>query len=199
MTFKKNILKKYLSDNEKIKKVISHWPWKYISIMLVYTWVLLGCFVSYYYLTQIFQPGYIRRVMWVLGLLSYIKFTISFMDVYLDSLVLTNTGIIIFHWDGFFNVNSENLPWSSVHSITDEKKWLLDVIGNQWDIELKREEELYTFQVLDPVKKANIISNIRSQMMSDDDKQSQPQLDKFDVLVETLWEVIVDYIQQGEQ
>ncbi len=194
MSLKKGILSKYLEGQETMH-IIGHWPWKYAKLIVVYWLVLLWTYLLYRSITSVFKPFDILRWIFGVGLIvSYVKFVISFLDYYLDSLVITREGIILFYWDNIFKLNSEALPWWSVQTVSDKQSGLIDIIWNQWLVQIKREEEIYNFQVTDPAQKSNLITNTRNEMLSKQDENTA-QFDKFDILVETLWEVILDYIQ----
>ncbi len=196
MNLKKGILSKYLEGQDTLH-IIGHGYLKYARLILVYWLILFGAFFLYSFILSIIKPFSILN--WVFGIglfISYIKFMISFLDYYLDSLVLTREGVILFYWGGFFKLNSEAMPWGSVRSVSDNQSGLLDIIWNQWYIEIKREKENYTFQVANPAQKANLITNTRNQIKSWEKDNTPQDFDKFDILVETLGEVILDYIQQ---
>lgn len=202
MSFKKNILKKYLDTD--IHYIIWHDWWKYTKIIIVYTWILVFLFLSYIWIAKISSVNilnYINIIFWVIWAIIYIRFILQFMDIYLDSVVITKIGIIIFKWEWLLRYTSETIDWPSVQAVEDAQSWLLDMMLNKWDIVIKRWVEEYRFNdISHPSKQKNDILMYKDKFETkpEPEKEPEPELDKFDVLVETLGEVILDYVKKSK-
>lgn len=195
MAFKKNILKKYTHEDE-ILYIVWHDPWEYIKLMLKYLIIILITFTLYSFTTGFIIKWFVVNwIFWIVWLIIYYKFIIDFMDTYLDAIIVTPTWITIFRWDWLVNYSSENLNWHSIQSIYDDQNWLMDITLNKWDIKIKTHWDIYTFKNVSwPVIHKNKIISIQEKIR--EGITEEPELDKFDILVEALWEVIIDYMKK---
>ncbi len=184
--------------NQEILYMISHNWWVYMKIVIKYWIILVLFFVLYNLIIQYLHIPNIELFFWSFLLVLYIFFVVSFMDSYLDCIVLTKSWIIIYSREWFLRQNTENIQWDSAQSVYDEQVWIIDVVFNKWNIKIKRQDEVYTFDnVSKPSVQANKIIRTREQILSE--AWEDVNLDKFDVLVDTLWEVIIDYIRKNRR
>jgi hypothetical protein len=198
MSFKTNILKKYLEDKE-IYQVIWHNTVVYIPTIIKYLFLLGLLYFFSRFIENNIQGVYVPLLIGIIWMFIYIKFVIDFLDLYLDSVVLTHTDIVIFRWDWFLKYRTEAIQRDSVEAINNEQSWILDLIFNKWDIKIKRQEWSYFFRdVTNPSKIANDIVVLKNQLETWEYNESDTEndIDKFDILVETLWEVIIDYVKK---
>jgi hypothetical protein len=180
-------------------QVIWHNAIVYIPIIIKYLFLLgLLYFFSKLVLDYV-DWKYLSLFFGILWIFVYVKFVIDFLDSYLDSIVLTHTDIIIFRWDWFLKYRTEAIQRDSVEAINDEQGWILDLIFNKWDIKIKRQEWSYFFRdITNPSKIANDISVLKNKLESWE-LEKEDEIDKFDILVETLWEVIIDYVKKEKK
>jgi hypothetical protein len=116
------------------------------------------------------------------------------MDLYLDSLVLTDQGISLFFWEGLFKYSNELLERQSIEAVYDEQDGLLDILLNKGDVKIKRAEEEYIFdEVPAPSKVSALIISVKDEILSQEQEEEEPELDKFELLVEALGEIIKEY------
>lgn len=198
MSFKTNILKKYLK-NKQIYHIISHDSWVYLKKVLLYSILLWILFVLYYKINVYFNantPLILKRIFWWIGLIVYIKFMISFLDIYLDWIILTHNGIIIFRWDWLLKYRTESIEREALESVSMNQNWILDIMFNKWDIKINRIDHTYIFnEIPNPAKQVKIILQTRDDVASDQDEEEE-KVDKFDMLVDMLWDVLSDYAKK---
>lgn len=200
MSFKKQILKRYLWDDD-IFYIISHHWWVYVKLILVYLFFLILWFILYYVVCKWWCFKWFRYFFWLYGVLLYIKFIIDFLDLYLDSVVLTKQGVNIFYWDGLLKYSNELIERSSVEWVYDEQEGLLDVLLNKGMIKIKKLDEEYVFDdVYNPVLQTSKIIEIKEKIIKENEKKeeenNEEEIDKFDLLVEALGEIIRDYYKK---
>lgn len=199
MSFKQKVLAHYIWE-EEIYHIISHDVWVYLPLVLKYSLILVWLYWLFWLVDSTFNIEYLWWIFGGVGLFVYWYFVISFLDIYLDSVVLTDWWVIIFNWDWFLKQNSESVQRESIESIFDESSSLPDLILNKWDIMIKRQWEIYRFDSTpDPRKQADVISKLKDKILAWKypwEEEPEEDLDKFDVLVETLWEVILDYVKK---
>lgn len=202
MWFKNNLLNKYL--NTEIHYIISHDWWKYTKLILIFSLILIliiALYLNIYILFNSTALKILNIIFAAIWMLIYIIFTVNFINLYLDTLVVTNSWLILFEWSWLFKYSTESIDWNSIQAIEDEQSWLFDIILNKWDLKIKRAWESYTFQDVSScsTERNKIIEykdKFEEKKQELKEENEQPELDKFDVLVETLWEVILDYIKK---
>jgi len=196
MSFKRQILKKYLGE-DVIFHIISHHWWVYIRIILFYVVFLMLWFGLYYLVCDITCNLVIRYLFWLYWLILYLKFVVDFLDLYLDSIILTKQGINVFLWDGILKYSNEAMERTSIEAVYDEQEWLLDMLLNKGSIKIKRIDADYVFKdVYNPPLLSSLIMETKERMLSEkqdsEEKESQ-SIDKFELLVEALGEIIKEY------
>ncbi len=197
MWLRQSILQKHLKDR-KIYRIIWHHWLKYVNSILKNLFLLLLLYFSYTYLVLLFESFYLDLFFAVLWLLVYFVFMISVMDIYLDSIAITDKWIVLFRRNGLLRQNTEHIQWESAQSVYDEQIWIMDIIFWKWNIKIKRQDEIYLFDnISSPSAVTNYIVQIRDSINSQEDENED--VDKFDVLVETLWEVILDYVKNNKK
>jgi hypothetical protein len=55
-------------------------------------------------------------------LILYLKFVVDFLDLYLDSIILTKQGINVFLWDGILKYSNEAMERTSIEAVYDEQE-----------------------------------------------------------------------------
>ncbi len=199
MSMKLLFLKHYLKD-AKILYIISHDSFIYMWMLFKYLLFLVLLYGAYWLVyTYIFQWDELNTLMtWIFGIswiMVYFYFIIDFLDYYLDSIVLTETGLVIFNWDWLLKYKTQTLNREAIDAVDNEQSWIFDVAFNKWNLTIRRENEKYKFEdVHNPNKKIELIMETKNDLAKDE-TTVEPELDKFDILVETLWEIIKEYWQ----
>ncbi len=198
--FKKKILSKYLGG-ENIIYIISHHWWIYIKLIVFYLFLLLIGFELWFVVSKYINSSAVRYIFGIYWIVLYLKFIISFFDLYLDSIVLTNQGLNIFLWDWLFKYSNEVVEWSSIEAVYDEQNGLLDILLDKWDIVIKRIDEEYKFEdVPSPSKLSNLIMDTKDKILwnqeSEREDNNEEEIDKFEILVEALGEIIKEYYEK---
>lgn len=118
---------------------------------------------------------------------------ISFLDIYLDWVILTNNWIVIFRWDWLLKYRTESIERESLESVSMNQNGILDIMFNKWDIKINRIDHSYIFnEVPNPSKQVKTILEKRDEMTSWE-QEDEDKVDKFDLLVDMLGDVLIDY------
>ena len=193
MSFRKYVLNKYISWSD-IEYVISHHWRRYIKILMGYFFLLLTLFFIYYKLSYFIENKYFDYFFWLIAFILYIKFVIDFLDIYLDSLVIVDSWVIIFYWEGLFKYNSEFIDWDIIEAIYDEQDGILDILLNKWKIKIKRYDQEYVFDdVTDPSKQSGKIIFYKNKFTSSN-KNDNFDKEKKDIDYQSLVEAVADVI-----
>jgi len=115
--FRKQIIKNYISGNQP-DFVIGHSSSMFIKptlVVILLLFVLYGIFsVTDYYL----DSPYIVWIFVVLGILLLIKYTIDFLNFYLDCLVISPAGMTLFMREGVFEYKTDYFERHTIETIS---------------------------------------------------------------------------------
>lgn len=197
---RKAILKRNVNTSE-IHHVIGHNGSVFFKIFLIYLWVLVGLLLLFLVLDRYVTRPYLKWVFAWAWFIALIKFCLDFFDLYLDSIVLVDTGVILYLWEWLLEYKTERFDWDKIESIWFNQKWLWDKVFMKWDIMIRLEHGVeFPFEnVTNPKKQADKILQYKWRFsvpvpVTDPETENK----KFDVLVEALGEVVKDYIDKWE-
>jgi len=185
--------------------VIGHHGSVFFKTFIIYIWVLAWLLLLYLILHRYISWPYLKRIFAWLWLAALIKFCIDFFDMYLDSLVLTDSGITIYLREWLLEYKTESFDWDKIETVSFDQKWLWDKIFVKWDILIRLEHDIeFPFvDIYNPKKQVAVIQQLKKLSTREtpvEEKQTDPEDNrKFDVLVEALWEVVKDYIDRDKQ
>lgn len=207
MNLKNFIIRQYV-NHDSIEHIIGHDILIYIKTSIRYLALLAITFLVYRIVRVYIDTEMVTMIFGVIGLMTYAFFVMRILNDYFDAILITRTGITLLTRNGFLQYKTETIYWPNVEMITYEQNGLVDAARNIGDIVVRIEHDItFPFQhVSQPKKQAAIIAAWKEQSMYPDAKPEeiveQPinvRDEKFDVLVETLGEVIVEYMQRKEQ
>lgn len=143
--------------------------------------------------------------MWIIGLAVFAKYIYDFLDRYMDTVILTNKGITVVRIDGRFKYQVDFFERKNIASISHTQSWIVGKILNQWSIHISLDHDSdYTVDGVSwPGKQSSIINKYKFDTLSrisQEDllvSQIEEQPDKFEILVDTLSEVIGTYMRNN--
>lgn len=130
----------------------------------------------------------------------------DFLDKYLDTVILTNKGITIVKIDNRFSYKVDFFEWKSIIAISYSQSWLLDKVFDQWNlkISLDHDSDYEILSISNPWKQSSIINKYKFDALArikqeelDTISVQESQPDKFELLVDTLSDVIGMYMKQN--
>lgn len=201
--FRKKILASYLHE-EELYDVIWHTWLYYIRIIGSYTLVvllLLSCWILAWALPQE-RSKIIQHVLWISCVIVYLSGLLKILDAYLDGLLITNMWLILFQRDGIFKQKSINLQWVSIETIVFEQDSIRDTFFKKWTLSIFVEDQKYVFHdVANPRQAVSTITSRKEKILwrvhySENEVESEESLNKYEILVEALWEVVTEYVQK---
>lgn len=165
-----------------------------IIIIIWFLWQLLWEFGS--------------RIFICIWALLFSKYIYDFIDLYLDSVVLTDKWITIVKIDKWFRYKTDFFERKSIITVSHSQSWFMEKLLNQWSItiSLDHNSDYYIKYVSKPNTQVSIINAYkfdalsRIKQLEEESKQeviNQP--DKFEILVDTLSEVIGSYMKHEHQ
>ncbi len=198
---RKAIIKKNTNTSE-IHHVIGHNGSVFFSLVFKYLLILVVVFSVYLLLINYIQREYMEWSFAWLGLILFIKFCIDFFNIYLDALVMTDSGVILYLWEWLLEYKTEMCDWDRIETISHNQKGIWDKIFMRWDILIRLEHGIdFPFENISyPKKQAAKILNLKDRFTVNGGGLDDAIADnrKFDVLVEALGEVVKDYIDKWD-
>ncbi|HRX64063.1 MAG TPA: hypothetical protein P5060_03105 [Candidatus Absconditabacterales bacterium] len=200
---RKSIIKRNINAS-KIHHVIGHNGSVFFKLVFKYILILAILILIFLGLNNYVQWEYMSLTFAAVGLILFVKFCIDFLNIYLDALVLTESGIVLYLREGLLEYKTEIFDWERIETISHNQKGFWDKLFLRGDIMIRLEHGIeFPFEdITYPKKQAAKISQLKdrfvldqSDVLSDNDGNSK----KFDVLVEALGEVVKDYIDKGEK
>ena len=201
MEIKKKILKSIIWTDDDILYLASHHVLAYFWVIVITIVMNTITFFSYVFLKML-SWTFATWVAWILWIIIYIYFFLIFLDIYLDTIVLTSNSIIIYKWYGLFKSTTDVLEFHAVESVFYEQEWVLNVLFNNGNLFIRRTTHTNVFNnihnpshVVENINK--IIQETESWKNKEEDKEEDKDENKdnndFDVFVEAMSEIIRDY------
>jgi hypothetical protein len=199
---RRRIFSGYLHEHE-IYEIIGHDMFVYLRIGLKYLLVVGLLYGIYYFLSGYVRSSTLNRVFGGLGVIIYFKAMIDLIDEYLDALVITNFGLVLFRRDGLFKYKTIILQRVAIETVTDQQHGIRDSIFSMGDIEIRLEDTIHKFEDLQrPAQQVHKILTYKEKILGRDvysENDADPGPDKYELLVEALGEVVTEYVDKKNQ
>lgn len=171
--------------------------------LLLLLWIL-------YAILQYFLPSLslLSRVFASVGIIIYLNFVLQFLNNYLDAIVINRQGVSIFDRKKILNYSLRYCHWDHIESINQSQTSLSDRLFDKGDIDITLNhgtKEHFTY-IAKPKYVSSLLWEKKSEFESKNYNNSSPEWwflhngggEKFDILVETLWEVIKEYMDKDK-
>ncbi|GHV28504.1 hypothetical protein FACS1894176_11090 [Bacteroidia bacterium] len=133
------MLRKYLIqhyvDLKDVEELLGHSSFVYLRGIVLYSVLLFLVYVGYAIWHQYSSDLlYIKRIAGVVGLAMFAFRVISFLNLYLDCLLLSKSSLTVFLRDGILEYRTEVLDRSKINVISYKQDSLWDRIFGKGDI-----------------------------------------------------------------
>lgn len=198
------IIQRFLDD--KVIKTI----WHDFSVHIGWVfWLVIKLWILYfiYFLTKWFinveYLEYIKMWVWIIWTVILIKYCIDFLNLYLDALTFTKRGITLFNWENVLKHKMDEFERKHIQVVSSEQNTIIDKIFNRGDMHfaLTNNFEFPFTKIKNPQKTIRTIYLYKDKFTSQQNyhqqqEQDEHQKEKFNMLVETLWEVVSEYMEK---
>ncbi|HKL44464.1 MAG TPA: hypothetical protein VJ892_04240 [Candidatus Absconditabacterales bacterium] len=199
---RRSVIKKNINTSQ-IHHVIGHNGSVFLKIFFKYLIILLSSLLIFLLLKNYIQWEYLPWIFVGIGLILFTKFCIDFFNIYLDALVMTDAGVVLYLWEGLLEYRTETFDRDRIETISHNQDGIWDKMFLRGDITIRLEHGIeFPFEnITKPKKQASKILQLKDRFLLNKDYQEDTVSDnkKFDVLVEALGEVVKDYIDKGER
>jgi len=190
-------------DLKDVEEILGHSPFIYLRGVLIYSALLFVVYVIYAIVQQYPQyqdMPYVKRIAGILGLFIFFKWLVWFLNLYLDCLLISKNSLTVFLRDGILEYKTEVIDRGKVSVISHNQNSLRDKLFGKWDILIQMWNEIdFSFNdVAHPKKSASKLILAKKEAEEIKKKKIEQDLEwdqrQFDILVDALWEVIRDYM-----
>ena len=197
---RKAIIKRNINTSE-ILHVVGHNGSVFFGILFKYFCYLVSLLLIFLLLDRYISREYLNWVFAWLWLILFTKFCIDFCDIYLDCVVMTETGITLYLREWLLEYKTDHFDWGTIETISFNQKWFRDRLFMKWDITITLDHGIeYPFEdISNPKKQVDTILQLKNRFsvpVSQETEDSELEWKKFDILVEALGEVVKDYIDK---
>ena len=194
MEIKKKILKSIIWTDDDILYVASHHVLAYFKVIVITIVIVTITFFSYGFL-QMLSWTFASWVAWILWIIIYMYFILNFLDIYLDSIVVTSDSVVIYKWYGLFKSTTDVLEFHAVESVFYEQEWVLNVLFNNGNLFIRRATHTNVFNNIH--NPSNIVDNINKIIQEaefwENKEEDKKDDSDFNVFIEAMAEIIRDY------
>ena len=201
------MLRKYLLgryvDLKDVEDILGHSPFIYLRGVLIYGALLFFVYVIYAISQQYPQyqnVPYVKWIAWILWLFIFFKRLLWFLNLYLDCILISKDSLTVFLRDWILEYKTEIIDRWKISVISHNQNSLRDKLFGKWDLLIQMWNDIdFSFNdVAHPKKSASKLilqkkeyEEIKKKKIEEDLAWDQRQ---FDILVDALWEVIRDYM-----
>ncbi len=200
---RKAIIKKNINTSE-IHHVVGHNGSVFFKILFKYFCYLIFLLLIFLLLDRYITRQYLNWTFAWLWFILFIKFCIDFADIYLDCIVMTDTWITLYLREWLLEYRTEKFDRNSIETVSFNQKWLRDKLFMKWDITITLDHGIeFPFEnISNPKRNVDQLLQLKARFtapIQDEQINSELESQKFDILVEALWEVVKDYIDKDEK
>lgn len=197
------LLEKYV-DLKDTEDILAHSPFIYLRGLLVYGVLLFLVYIAYAVSQQFPQyqnVPYVKRIAGTLWLFIFFKWLLWFLNLYLDCILISKEALTIFLRDGLLEYKTEIIDRSKILVISHRQNSFWDKLCGKWDLLIQMWNDIdFSFNdVSHPKKSASKLTLNKKNYEEAKKKKIEQDLEwdqrQFDILVDALWEVIRDYME----
>ena len=197
------LLGRYI-DLKDVEDILSHSSFIYLRGVLVYSVLIFAVYVIYAIFQQYPQyqwVPYVKRIAGIVWLFIFFRWLLGFLNLYLDCILISKESLTVFLWDGILEYKTEIIDWSKILVISHRQDSFWDKICGKWDLLIQMWNDIdFSFSdIAHPKKSASKLTLNKKQYEEMKKKKIEEDLAwdqrQFDILVDALWEVIRDYME----
>lgn len=200
---RKYLIQRYV-DVSKVEELLGHSSFVYLRGMMLYSVLLFVIYVIYAVIHQQIDDILVQRVTGIIWLTLFVKRVLSFLNLYLDCLLLSADTLTIFLRDWLLQYRTEVLDWSKINSISYNQNSLRDRLCGKWDLVVQLWTNVdFKFQdVSNPKRYVNKILMFKKNYEEHQKKVIEDDLKwdtkNFEVIIDALGEVVKEYLNNND-
>lgn len=192
-SFEENFFQKYTPEWQQIQHIVHAHP--VIILGKIFLWLMLWVVIPvilYYYSFRLkwLIPFYIIES-WLL--IVYVKIIYDIFDWYNDVWIITDAWLVDVDWS-LFKTNMSTLDFWNIEWMEVEENSIFDKLLNKWDLIVHKiwADWFVLPECFKPYSALNTVETIKNQI--DEGGDDDHELDRFDMIMDTLWWVVENYL-----
>lgn len=201
---RKTLIQKYINTDD-IVHIIWHDSSMFFAQMLKTLLLLFVLYVLYAVVDQYVTYPHLERIFGVLWIILLVKYVLDFMNIYLDTVVISANGITFLTWDGILDYKTDFFGRESIETVSHNQDSLRDKFWGRGDIHISLNQNI-TFpftNVPNPKRQVSAILQQREKSMhiSNDitDNTNDNDTWHYGVIMEALGEIVQEYAQKKKR
>lgn len=128
------------------------------------------------------------------------KLIYDIFDWYNDVWIITDVWVIDLDWSllrtSMSTIDFWNMEWMEV-----EQKWIFDKVLSKWDLIIHKiwDDWFVLPDCVHPYRALNQVESIKNHMEDEQEEVHEEHVDRFDMIMDTLWWVVENYLQTNGQ
>jgi hypothetical protein len=143
----------------------------------------------------------VKRIAWILWLFIFFRWLLGFLNLYLDCILISKDALTVFLRDGILEYKTEIIDRSKILVVSHRQDSLRDKLCGKGDLLIQMWNDIdFSFSdISHPKKSASKLTLHKKNYEEAKKKKIEQDLEwdqrQFDILVDALWEVIRDYME----
>jgi hypothetical protein len=196
-SLKLGLVEQYV-EHQEIVHMLPHARLMYLILSLKYCAVVI--LIS---LVRSLISGSLSSLQWLMGIVGIIifcKYIYDYLDMYMDTVVLTNKGMTIVRIDNRFRYKVDFFERKSIMAVSHAQTGIVDRLFDNGSINISLDHDSdYQIQgIASPGKQSSIINKLKFDSLARLEEEQNllkvHEPDKFEILVDTLSDVIGTYM-----
>lgn len=167
--------------------------------------LLFLLFVSYAIVDQYVTYPYLEWIFGILGIIMFVKYILDFLNIYLDTIVLSHNGITFLTWDSLFDYKTDFFGRESIETVSHQQDSFWDKFWGRGNLMIKLAQEI-TFpfenasnpkrQVTFMLQQRDIFLQHQDEDLGEDILPSGGNKEHMQIVMEALGEIVHEYSQK---
>jgi len=203
---RKRFMQKKIHSKD-IQHVIGHNGSIYFKQSIVTILLLILLYVVSVIATPHITYPHISRIFGGIAVVIFLKYTVDFLNLYLDGLALSSEWLTLFLREWLLEYKTEYFDRDKIVTINHQQKWIRDKLFYKWDILINLEQWIeFPFEnVTAPKKQVDKIMRLKERYHQKQDHNYNPTStdgnndDRMQIVMEAFSEVVKEYIDKKDQ
>jgi hypothetical protein len=201
---RKQLIGKYINTDD-----IMHVVWHDSSMFYVQAiktiLLLFLLFISYAIVDQYVTYPYLEWIFGVLGIIVFVKYILDFLNIYLDTIVMSHNGITFLTWDSLFDYKTDFFWWEAIETVSHQQDSFWDKFWGRGNLLVQLGESIsFPFenaanpkrQVTLMLQQRELFLHQQNEDFSEDILPSGGNKEHMQIVMEALGEIVHEYAQK---
>jgi len=200
---RKQLIGKYINTDDIIHVVWHDSSMFYIQAIKTILLLFL-LFISYAIVDQYVTYPYLQWIFGILGIVLFVKYILDFLNIYLDTIVLSHNGITFLTWDSLFDYKTDFFWWESIETVSHQQDSFWDKFWGRGNLLIQLGESIsFPFEnAANPKRQVTFMVQQRDIFLKHQDEDLVEDIipggnkEHMQMVMEALGEIVHEYSQK---